>query len=128
MRLEIMAAMAVACLAATSAMAQTQASREIRLDLAEAAGPVDRFYDLSIGSDYPGTLIRDDSQAQLVTTVGELGFRYIRFHDIFHDVLGTVGKVDGKVVYDWTKLDKLYDELLAKRINRSSNWALLPTR
>ncbi|HYM85823.1 MAG TPA: beta-xylosidase [Pseudoxanthomonas sp.] len=115
MRLKIMA-MAMTCLAATSALAQTQASREIRLDVAKAAGPVDRFYDLSIGSDYPGTLIRDDTQAQLVPTVDELGFRYIRFHDVFHDVLGTVRKVDGKVVYDWTKLDKLYDDLLAKRI------------
>ncbi|MGH6751273.1 MAG: GH39 family glycosyl hydrolase, partial [Bradyrhizobium sp.] len=116
MRLKIMATMAVACLAATSALAQTQGSREIRLDVAKAADPVDRFYDLSIGSDYPGTLIRDDSQAQLVPTVRELGFRYIRFHDVFHDVLGTVRKADGKVVYDWTKLDRLYDGLLAKNI------------
>ncbi|MCY1648383.1 cellulase family glycosylhydrolase [Caulobacter sp. SL161] len=90
--------------------------RIIHVDARRTGHPVDRFFDLSIGSDYPGTLIREDSQAQLKTTVDELGFRYIRFHAIFHDVLGTVKIQDGKIVYDWTKIDQLYDALLAKGI------------
>lgn len=90
--------------------------RVIVADTAKSTGPVDRFFDLSVGSDYPGTLIRDDSQAQLKTVVDELGFRYIRFHAIFHDVLGTVRVEDGKTVYDWTKIDQLYDDLLARHI------------
>lgn len=116
MRLKIWWAIALSGCMASSAMAQAAAPRTIELDLASAAAPVDRFYDLSIGSDFPGTLIRSDSQAQLVPAVQELGFRYIRFHDVFHDVLGTVKDVDGTLVYDWTKLDQLYDALLAKRI------------
>jgi hypothetical protein len=48
-------------------------------DVKDTRGPVDRFFDLSVGSDYPGTLIRDDGQAQLKLVTGELGFRYIRF-------------------------------------------------
>jgi hypothetical protein len=63
-----------------------------------------------------GTLIRDDSQAQLKTAVDEIGFRYIRFHAIFHDVLGTVRMENGKTSYDWTKLDQLYDDLLERHI------------
>ncbi len=92
------------------------AERRIAVDVATATTPVDRFYDLSIGSDFPGTLIRDDSQAQLGTAVNELGFRYIRFHDIFHDVLGTVRVVDGRTTYDWRGIDRLYDAMLAKGI------------
>jgi xylan 1,4-beta-xylosidase len=92
------------------------APRRIEVDLQKIGGPVDRFYDLSVGSDFPGTLIRDDSQAQLKLAVDELGFRYIRFHAIFHDVLGTVKKQNGKIVYDWTKIDQLYDDLLATHI------------
>lgn len=46
----------------------------------------------------------------------ELGFRYVRFHDIFHDDLGTVRKVDGRITYDFSAIDKLYDELLARGI------------
>ncbi|MDP9052092.1 MAG: beta-xylosidase, partial [Acidobacteriota bacterium] len=79
-------------------------------------GPVDRFYDLSVGSDYPGTLIREDSQAQLKLAVDELGFRYLRFHAIFHDVLGTVHIENGKTIYNWTKVDQLYDDMLARHI------------
>ena len=91
-------------------------AREIMVDVAQAKKPVDRFFDLSVGSDFPGTLIRPDSQAQLKTAVDELGFRYIRFHDIFHDVLGTVRIENGRTIYNWTKIDQLYDGLLAKHI------------
>lgn len=91
-------------------------ARHVVLDASSAKGPVDRFLDLSVGSDFPGTLIRADSQAQLKLAADELGFRYIRFHAIFHDVLATVRVEDGKLAYDWSKIDQLYDELLAKHV------------
>lgn len=91
---------------------EKQPDRVIRIDLESPATPRDRFTDLCVGSDYPGTLIRDDSLAHLRLVREELGFRYVRFHAIFHDVLGTYREVDGKPVYDWTKIDYLYDELL----------------
>ena len=96
--------------------AQQLPPRVIVANVAETTGPVDRFFNLSVGSDYPGTLIRSDSQAQLKVAVNELGFRYLRFHAIFHDVLGTVQVHDGKTVYDWTKIDELYSDLLSKHI------------
>lgn len=99
-----------------AAQAAPVSPRVISLDARKTRGPVDRFFDLSVGSDYPGTLIRPDSQAQLSTCVEALGFRYIRFHAIFHDVLGVVKVEDGRIAYDWTKLDALYDALLAKGI------------
>jgi len=107
-------AMSLPCLA--QAPASAPAERRIELDLARASQPVDRFYALSVGSDYPGTLLRDDAQAHLKLAVDELGFRYLRFHGLFHDALGTVRSVDGKIVYDWTRIDRLYDQLLAKGI------------
>ena len=101
-----------------SAVAQSQQipARHIVANVGNSTGPIDRFFDLSVGSDYPGTLIRDDSQGQLKHVVDELGFRYIRFHAIFHDVLGTVQVENGKTVYDWSGIDRLYDDLLARRI------------
>jgi xylan 1,4-beta-xylosidase len=99
-----------------AAQSQPASSRTIAIDLQDSTGPVDRFFDLSVGSDYPGTLIRADSQAQLKLAVDELGFRSIRFHAIFHDVLGTVRVEDGKTVYNWSKIDELYDDLLARHI------------
>ena len=110
------ALLAAALLASSAASGVAAAPREITIDVAQARQPLDRFFDLSIGSDYPGTLIRADAQAQLKPAVDELGFRYIRFHAIFHDVLGTVKVVNGRPAYDWSGVDKLYDALLAKGI------------
>ena len=105
------------CLVPTAHATTPQGERRLILvDAAQSGPPVDHFYDLSVGSDYPGTLLREDSQAQLKIAVDELGFRYIRFHAIFHDVLGTVRVVNGKTTYDWTKIDRLYDDLLARHI------------
>ncbi|KTF69309.1 GH39 family glycosyl hydrolase [Sphingomonas sp. HT-1] len=111
-------ALAIALVGTTPALAQPATGvRTIRLDAAKPQGPVDRFFDLSIGSDFPGTLARPDSQAQLAMAVPELGFRMIRFHAIFHDVLKTVRRQpDGTIVYDWSGIDGLYDDLLAKKI------------
>ncbi|MFS2213634.1 beta-xylosidase [Telluria sp. Tellsp104] len=92
------------------------AARQIVIDAKAPTVPRDHAADLSVGSDYPGTLIRDDSLAQLKIAKDELGFRYIRFHGIFHDVLGTFKVVDGKPVYNWTKIDYLYDKLLGMGI------------
>ena len=99
-----------------TAQSQQIPPRRIIVNIGNAAGEIDHFFDLSVGSDYPGTLIRDDSQAQLKLVADELGFRYIRFHAIFHDVLGTVRIENGKTIYDWSKIDQLYDDLLARHI------------
>jgi xylan 1,4-beta-xylosidase len=101
----LVAAAALACSAIAPAAAAPP--RQIALDIAEAKQPLDRFFDLSVGSDYPGTLVRPDAQAQLKTAVDELGFRYVRFHAIFHDVLGTERVGGGTPVYDWSGIDKL---------------------
>src|SRR5438067_6644413 len=101
---------------AGTATAADQPARHVAIDLHAPTRARGHVADLSVGSDYPGTLIREDSLAQLKTAREELGFRYIRFHGIFHDVLGTYKVVDGKPVYDWTKIDTLYDKLLGMGI------------
>ena len=93
------------------------AGRRIELDLARARDPLDRFFNDCVGSDYPGTLYRPDTLAQLKTAVDELGFRRLRFHAIFHDVLKTVTRdAQGRLVFDFDGIDRLYDALLERRI------------
>jgi xylan 1,4-beta-xylosidase len=114
-----MAALLVVTQATAPAAAQTAPSDETRhilVDLAKAGAPLDRSFNFSVGADYPGTLIRPASLAQLRTAAAELGFRYVRFHAIFHDVLGTVRMDNGKTVYDWRKIDELYDAFRAMGI------------
>lgn len=99
-----------------SASTALTAPRELTIDVAQARQPVDCFFDLSVGSDYPATLMRPEAQAQLETAITDLGFRYVRFHAIFHDVLGTVKSVNGRPVYDWRGIDRLYDSLRERHI------------
>src|SRR5690348_10220135 len=102
LRYGVLAALAMAYAAVASGAMAQPAARTVIVDVARADRPLDRFFNFSVGSDYPGTLMRPDAQAQLRMAVDELGFRYIRFHAIFHDVLDTVRIVNGKTVYDWT--------------------------
>ncbi len=69
MRSHVLLAAALCCVTA-SAPAQHAAPRTIQLDLATAVAPVDRFYDLSVGSDFPGTLIRSDAGASAACRAG----------------------------------------------------------
>lgn len=108
-----LSALALACATLFDATAASSTARTIAIDVNAPTVARDHFADLAVGSDYPGTLIRDDSLAQLKIAHDELGFRYLRFHAIFHDVLGTYKVIDGKPVYDWTKIDYLYDKMLA---------------
>jgi xylan 1,4-beta-xylosidase len=112
-RIKRLATMLALTIPAAQAAAQPQPVRPIRIDVSGSFKPRDAMPQFSIGSDYPGTLRREDSLAQLALVRKELGFRYIRFHAIFHDVLGTYREVDGKPVYDWSGIDRLYDRLLA---------------
>lgn len=93
-------------------LAQTRSPRQVDLDIRQATQAIDRFFAQSVGADYPGVTIREANLSQLRIATKELGFQYIRFHDIFHDELGTVKMVDNTRVYDWTKIDYLYDNFL----------------
>ncbi|MFG6413106.1 beta-xylosidase [Roseateles sp. DC23W] len=116
-RRQLLAAAAAMPLVANAASADPGKPRRIVLDVAQARQPIDRFFDHCVGADFPGTLFREDSLAQLKTTVDELGFRYLRFHAIFHDVFKTVTRdAAGQLVFDFTNIDKLYDAMLARRI------------
>lgn len=100
-------------LAGGAAVAQ---SRVIVADAAAESRPRDRMADFSVGADYPAVTGREDALAQLEIARAELGFRYIRFHAIFHDDMGVYREVDGQPVYDFTRIDALYDRFLAMGI------------
>lgn len=90
--------------------------RVIVADAGAESRPRDRMADFSVGADYPAVTGREDALAQLQIAREELGFRYIRFHAIFHDDMGVYREVDGQPVYDFSKVDALYDRLLVMGI------------
>lgn len=58
-------------------------------------------------------LLRDDLLSHLRKAQQEIGFRYCRFHGLFHDDMAVVHrKPDGSIVYQWHQVDKIFDALL----------------
>ncbi|MFN3558063.1 MAG: GH39 family glycosyl hydrolase [Brevundimonas sp.] len=106
------AAMAACGLLLTGGAVAAQ-TRTIVADAGADSRPRDRMADFSVGADYPAVTGREDALAQLQVAREELGFRYIRFHAIFHDDMGVYREVDGQPLYDFTKVDALYDRFLA---------------
>ena len=92
--------------------ADDDTARTITVDLNAPTRPRDRMALHSVGADYPGVTGREDALAQLRTVRDELGFEYIRFHAIFHDDMGVYREMDGRPVYDFTRIDRLYDRFL----------------
>lgn len=71
---------------------------------------------IAVGRGYD--LLRADLQEHLRFLQKEIGYEMIRFHAGFHDDVGVVHRnKDGKIVYRWTQLDKIYDFLVDAGFN-----------
>jgi xylan 1,4-beta-xylosidase len=86
--------------------------RAITADMAKSVAPRDMAWQDCVGADHPGILLRTDNLAQLKLVHDETGFKYIRFHGIFHDDMGAYREVDGKPVHDFSKVIAVYDAIL----------------
>jgi xylan 1,4-beta-xylosidase len=96
-------------LLSASALAQT---RVIAVDATKVKGPRDMAWRKCVGSDHARLLMSAGNQAQLAEVHRELGFEYVRFHGLFTDDMDVYKEVAGKPVYDWTKVDALYDGIV----------------
>ena len=92
--------------------ATAQPGRNIVADVASVAGPLDMAWQDCVGADHPGILLRKDNLAHLKLVHDEIGFKYIRFHGIFHDDMDAYREVDGKPVYNFDKIDAVYAAIL----------------
>ncbi len=79
-------------------------------DLAEATTPLPHFWEHTISGDHARAALRSDWQRQLKRAHDELGFRYVRFHGLLSDDMGTAGR-DG--VYSFFNCGQIFDFLLA---------------
>lgn len=101
----------LALLTAFAAFAQEK-PRVISADFQHIKGKRDLGYRFCVGSERAGVVLRPANQKQLKRVHDELGFQYLRFHGIFHDDMNVYREENGKPVYDFAKVDKLYDSLL----------------
>jgi xylan 1,4-beta-xylosidase len=79
----------------------------------------------AIATGYAPLLLREDLQSHLAILQREIGYRYCRFHGIFHDDMAVVARrKDGSLAFRWAQVDKVLDALqrlgLRPRVELSS--------
>jgi xylan 1,4-beta-xylosidase len=79
----------------------------------------------AIATGHAPLLLRADLQHHLAILQREIGFRYCRFHGIFHDDMAVVARrKDGSLAFRWAQVDKVLDALqqlgLRPRVELSS--------
>jgi xylan 1,4-beta-xylosidase len=119
-------------LLSTSSLTQ---DRLIDVNVNQVKGPLNKFFNHTVGSGYAALGLRQTWQDHLKTVSEECGFRYVRFHGIFHDNMRVfdysingssevydwrfrrerTGEIPGekKPVYNWMYVDIVYDAILA---------------
>ncbi len=66
---------------------------------------------ITVGRAYD--LVRDDLLRHLAYLQEEIGYRYCRFHALFHDDMAVVKRdPDGRLRFHWHHVDKVFDSLL----------------
>jgi xylan 1,4-beta-xylosidase len=87
--------------------------RRIDLDVQAPAGPLNTFFNVSVGAGRANEGLRADWQQQLAEIRRDAGFRYIRMHGLLTDDMG-VYTIDeqGRERYNFQYVDVLYDYLL----------------
>lgn len=82
----------------------------VHLHLRGDAQPLDRFFQNCIGSCHAYLTLREDWREHARLIQREIGFRAVRSHGIFHDLVG-IYQVPwgGERVFNFQNLDKIYD-------------------
>jgi xylan 1,4-beta-xylosidase len=86
---------------------------ELSCNLAGPAAPLHHPWRECVGSCHAPTALRADWQAQLTRAKAELGFRYLRFHGILCDDMGTLICQDNRFLYSFFNADQIIDFLLS---------------
>jgi xylan 1,4-beta-xylosidase len=82
-------------------------------DLAEPSTSLPHFWEHTVGSDHAPVTLRADWQRQLERCHKELGFKYVRFHGLLSDGMGTLVRENDKLLYSFFNADKVFDFLLS---------------
>lgn len=96
-------------------------------DLAEATTPLPHFWEHTVGSDHAPVALRADWQRQLRQCHDELGFRYVRFHGLLSDDMGTLVRENNKLVYSFFNADQVFDFLLSIGMKPFVELSFMPT-
>ncbi len=99
----------------------------VTLDAGARGTPFPHFWEQMFGSGRAVLALRDDYRKDLDTVHQATGFKYVRFHGIFDRDVGLAerGK-DGKIHYNFSYVDQIYDGLLAAGVKPFVELSFMP--
>ena len=87
-------------------------SLELKADAKDPGQKLDRFWSKCVGAGRANEGLRADWQDQLRLAVKECGFKYVRFHGLYHDDMFVYREVNGRAIHNFQYVDILCDKLL----------------
>ena len=101
--------------------------RRIEVDFEKVKGIFNRYASLCVGAGRAGEVLRKDFDYQLKMTREECGFKYLRFHGVFHEDMAVYQEDrDGNPVYNWQYVDIVYDAILEKGMKPFVELSFMP--
>jgi xylan 1,4-beta-xylosidase len=91
------------------------------------ATPLPHVWEHTVGSCHAPLALRADWQAQLRRCRQELGFRYVRFHGLLSDDVGTLVQHHGRLIYSFFNADRIVDFLLSISMRPFVELSFMPT-
>lgn len=82
-------------------------------NLSERTTPLTHFWEHMVGSGHAPLALRADWQRQMKKCHDELGTRYVRFHGLLSDDVGTLICHEEKFLYSFFNADSVFDFLLS---------------
>jgi len=86
---------------------------EFSCSLSRTGTPLPHFWEHTIGSGHAPLALRADWQAQLRRCHNELGFRYVRFHGLLSEHMGTLVAHKKGLLYSFFNVDQVVDFILS---------------
>jgi len=102
--------------------------RTVTADFQQAKGPNTHDESYCVGSGRAGELLRASALDHLRDVRENCGFRYLRFHGLFHDDMGVVpANKAAEAPFNFQYVDQVYDAILALGIKPFVELGFMPT-
>jgi xylan 1,4-beta-xylosidase len=98
---------------APAIVASSTAPVIVNVDLTAAPSPLRQSWQWCVGSGHATLALRADWQAQLTQAKADLDFKYVRFHGILDDDMGTLICQNDQPLYSFFNIDRIFDFLLS---------------
>jgi xylan 1,4-beta-xylosidase len=110
------------------AYAAVRSPRLVSLDFQSVQAPLVSPGLVCIGGEHAALELNSESLRQLAIAHRECGFKFIRFHGVLAPDMKDVARAgNGKLVYHWGKIDRLYSDLLRAGVKPIVELSFMPT-